>query len=161
MDAVLSAMEEANVIRDLKNHLPAHIFPVDTRYRILDRHGCIQPIGGWGDLYVDDQPTGRTARILVDGAVDYLEDSGRTVMNEGLFGRLYPDQAKVEEILLSYPGVTKAHAFISLVEKNFFWLTIDLETDGTVEKDALLAHIAAYEDQSLMPHKVIMDGAAV
>ena len=161
MDAVLCAMDEADVIHDLKNHLPAHIFPTDTRSKILDRHGRIQPIGGWGELYVDDQPTGRTARILVDGTVDYLENSGRTVMNEGLFGRLYPDQAKVEEILLAYPGITKAHAFISLVEKNMFWLTIDIETDGTVEKDALLAHIASFEDKSLMPHKVIMDGAEV
>ena len=133
----------------------------DTHNKIIDRHGRIQPIGGWGELYVDDQPTGRTARILTDGTVDYLENSGRTVMNEGLFGRLYPDQAKVEEILLSYPGITKAHAFISLVEKNMFWLTIDIETDGTVEKDALLAHIASFEDKSLMPHKVIMDGAEV
>ena len=161
MDAVLSAMEEANVIHDLKNHLPEHIFPVDTQNKILDRHGRIQPIGGWGELYVDDQPTGRTARILIDGNVDYLETSGRTVMNEGLFGRLYPDQAKVEEILQSYPGITKAAAYISLVEKNYFWLTINIETDGTVVKDALLAHLAAYEDKSLMPHKVIMDGVEV
>ena len=161
MDAVLCAMEDEDLIHDLKNHLPAHIFPVDTCNKILDRHGRIQPIGGWGELYVDDQSTGRTARILVDGTVDYLENSGRSVMNEGLFGRLYPDQAKVEEILLAYPGITKAHAFISLVEKNMFWLTIDIETDGTVVKDALLAHIASFEDKSLMPHKIIMDGAEV
>lgn len=161
MDAVLSAMEEVDVIKDLKNHLPAHIFPVDTKNKILDRQGRIQPIGGWGELYVDDEPTGRTARILVDGSVDYLETSGRTVMNEGLFGRLYPDQVKVEEILRAYPGVTKADAYISLVEKNYFWLTIDIETDGTVVKDDLLAHIASYGDKSLMPHKVIMDGVEV
>ena len=161
MDAVLSAMDGEDLVHDLKNHLPAHLFPADAHNKILDRHGRIQPIGGWGELYVDDQPTGRTARILTDGTVDYLENSGRTVMNEGLFGRLYPDQAKVEEILLSYPGIKKAHAFISLVEKNMFWLTIDIETDGTVVKDALLAHIAALGDKSLMPHKVIMDGAEV
>ena len=161
MDAVLSAMENAAVIHDLKAQLPANLYPAEGRYKILDRHGRIQPIGGWGDLYEDGEATGRTARILVDGTVDYLEDSGRTVMNEGLFGRLYPDQVKVEEILLAYPGITKAHAFISLVEKNFFWLTIDIETDGTVDKDALLAHFGTFGDKSLMPHKVIMDGAEV
>ena len=45
------------------------------------------------------------------------------------------------------PRYQKAHAFISLDEKNIFCLAIDIETDGTVVKDAL------------MPHKVIMDGA--
>lgn len=161
MDAILGAMAEEDVIGNLRTHLPAHLFPADTQNKILDRMGRVQPIGGWGELYVDGQPTGKTARILVDGAVDYLEASGRHVMNEGLFGRLYPDQVKLEEILRTCPGVMKADAYISLGEKNYFLLTVNVDTDGTVTKDSLLAHIAANGDKSLMPPKVIIDGAEV
>ena len=161
MDAILGAMAEEETIGNLRNHLPANLFPGDVQNKILDRKGRIQPIGGWGALYVDGLSTGKTARILPDGTIDYLEESGRTVMNEGLLGRLYPDQVKVEEILQAYPGVKKAEAYISLGEKNYFMLTINVETDGTVTKDALLAHIAAHGDQSMIPPKVIIDGTQV
>lgn len=161
MDAILGAMAEEETIGSLRNHLPAHLFPADAQKKILDRRGRIQPIGGWGELYVDGHPVGKTARILPDGTVDYLEASGRTVMNEGLLGRLYPDQVKVEEILRAYPGVTNADAYISLGEKNYFFLTINVKTDGTVTKDALLAHIASHGDQSIVPPKVIIDGIEV
>ena len=161
MDAILGAMAEEETIGSLRNHLPAHLFTADAQKKILDRRGRIQPIGGWGELYVDGHPVGKTARILPDGTVDYLEASGRTVMNEGLLGRLYPDQVKVEEILRAYPGVTNADAYISLGEKNYFFLTINVKTDGTVTKDALLAHIASHGDQSIVPPKVIIDGIEV
>lgn len=161
MDAILGAMAEEETIGSLRNHLPAHLFPADAQKKILDRRGRIQPVGGWGELYVDGHPVGKTARILPDGTVDYLEASGRTVMNEGLLGRLYPDQVKVEEILRAYPGITKADAYISLGEKNYFFLTINVETDGTVTKDTLLAHIASHGEQSIIPPKVIIDGIEV
>jgi hypothetical protein len=161
MDAILGAMVEEETIGSLRNHLPAQLFPADAQKKILDRRGRIQPIGGWGELYVDGHPVGKTARILPDGTVDYLEASGRTVMNEGLLGRLYPDQVKVEEILRAYPGVTNADAYISLGEQNYFFLTINVKTDGTVTKDALLAHIASHGDQSIVPPKVIIDGIEV
>lgn len=161
MDAILGAMAEEETIGDLRKHLPAHLFPADAQNQILDRMGRLQPVGGWGELYIDGQSTGKIARVLTDGAVDYLETSGRHVMNEGLLGRLYPDQVKLEQILRTCPGVTKADAYISLGEKNYFLLTANVDTDGTITKEALLAHIAANGDQSLMPPKVIMDGAEV
>ena len=161
MDAILGAMAEEEIIGKLRNHLPVHIFPADTQNKILDRKGRMQPIGGWGELYINGQSTGKTARILVDGTVDYLEVSGRHVMNEGLMGRLYPDQVKLEEITRTCPGVIKADAYISLGEKNYFLLTINVITDSSVTKESLLAHIAASGDQSLIPPKVIIDGVEV
>ena len=114
---------------------------------ILDEYYCKKPYGGWGSLYIQDyQPmfcqqvvenpykngvnvykTNRVARLLPDGSVDFLEESGRTVLTDGITGRKYYDLASLEKTLLAYPGVTYAEAYLNYSEqKNEMSLIVDL-----------------------------------
>ena len=75
---------------------------------VFDENCRKKPFGAWGELYVMDckpeqvldeitnpygpgklYDSGRTARILPDGSLDFLEQGGRTIMQEGLTGRQF------------------------------------------------------------------------
>ncbi len=58
--------------------------------------------------------TGREARIMPDGRLEFLEQGGRTVMREGLTGRRFLDLYKLEQALESAGGVTKGRGLCPL-----------------------------------------------
>ena len=116
---------------------------------ILDENYVKKPYGAWGSLYIQGyQPlfcqqvvenpyksgvniykTNRVARILPDGSVDFLENSGRTVVTEGNTGRIYYDLINLEYNLLAIPSVAYASAYLSYDEGiNTMLLHVDLQT---------------------------------
>ncbi|MBQ8062508.1 MAG: AMP-binding protein, partial [Clostridia bacterium] len=96
-EAVLVAMMTEPSTRCLKRHLPEDLFPAEGAPLILDKDGERKPFGAWGRLMQDGKDTGRVARVMPDGTLDYLEESGRTVMTEGHLGRRYYDLQELEE----------------------------------------------------------------
>ena len=58
---------------------------------------------GWSDKITNPYgpgmlyQTGREARIMPDGRLEFLEQGGRTVMREGLTGRKFLDLYKLEQ----------------------------------------------------------------
>jgi hypothetical protein len=156
MDAVLEAMLTADSLAELRKALPAELFPASGRARVLDRRGNLQPLGAWGTLVEDG--VDRTARILPDGTVDYLETSGRCVMVENMMGRIFPDLQKIEEILSRYPGVTSAEAFSSYWQDNNIALCADISCAEELNRDALKAYLAEKLDQGMIPQYLFKNG---
>ena len=62
--------------------------------------------------------TGREARIMPDGRLEFMEQGGRTEMREGLTGRKFLDLYKLEQTIESADGVTKAEAYVRYGEGN-------------------------------------------
>ena len=113
---------------------------------ILDESCRKQPFGAWGKLYIMDHPTlgwsdkitnpyglgmlyqtGREARIMPDGRLEFLEQGGRTVMREGLTGRRFLDLYKLEQVFSECEvGVTKAEAYVRYGEGNKLVLQADV-----------------------------------
>ena len=99
---------------------------------VLDEHFYKKPFGAWGRLYImDKEPmhyeetvrhpekrghilydTGITARILPDGRIDFLENSGRTVLTDGARGRRYYDLGALEKTLAPVEKVKGVHAYL-------------------------------------------------
>lgn len=99
---------------------------------VLDEQFYKKPFGAWGRLYImDKEPmhyeetvrhpekrghilydTGITARILPDGRIDFLENSGRTVLTDGARGRRYYDLGALEKTLAPVEKVKGVHAYL-------------------------------------------------
>ena len=99
---------------------------------MLDDHFYKKPFGAWGRLYIMDREpaacvdvvrhpeqrrhqlydTGVTARILPDGRIDFLENSGRTVLTDGAKGRRYYDLGALEKTLSPVEKVRGVHAYL-------------------------------------------------
>ena len=127
---------------------------------ILDSHYEKKPIGAWGTLYIKDVPpvenievindpwregklynTGITARILMDGRIDTLENSGRVVMTDGAKGRQYYDLGVLENALEDLSTVEKCHSYLVFdKEIREMKLVMDVETD----QDSFINHIRSY-----------------
>ncbi len=141
---------------------------------VLDDTCRKQPFGAWGNLYIMDYPTngwvdkitnpygagilyqtGRVARILPDGSIDFLENGGRCIMQEGVMGRNFLDLYRLEELLRGYEGVTDARAYISYGEDNKLYLTAELS--GKVEQDPekVQAYLAEKCEKALIPSKIL------
>ncbi len=103
---------------------------------VLDEGYHKKPFGAWGALFIMGHApegsteavnspygsgtlynTGETARILPDGSVDFLSQSGRTVLTDGAHGRRYFDLLETEERLLKYKGIEKAEAYLKYNKK--------------------------------------------
>ena len=104
---VLSMMTERDVSR-IRERIPQALLPGSVllngkAVRVVNDEQMEQPTGGWGhlmELGTDGwTDSGVIARILPDGSVDFLEESGRTIMIEGLRGRQFTDLAKLEKAL--------------------------------------------------------------
>jgi hypothetical protein len=93
----------------------------------------------------------RTARILLDGTVDYLEVSGRSIMVENMFGRNYPNLHKIEEILRGYPGVVGAQAFSCYWQDNTIALCADVATEGELDREGLCAYLNQNLEKGMVP----------
>jgi hypothetical protein len=156
MDAVLEAMLTETNLKDLRKALPEHLFPAVGTPGVLDRNGHLQPIGGWGMLMMDGET--RTARILPDGTVDYLEDSGRSVMLSTMYGRVFPNLQKIEEVLAAYPGVEAAEAFTCYWQDNNMNLCADIACTEELDKDALRAYLAEKLQTWMIPQHFFKNG---
>jgi hypothetical protein len=120
-----------------------------------------QPFGAWGELFVMDHPTngaidtianpygkgilyrtGRTARILPDGSLDFLENGGRCVLQESVRGRNFLNLFKLEEVLMTLPGVDKAVAGLRYGGNNQMLLAADLFCSKEAPDDSTIQDAA-------------------
>ena len=139
----------------------------DTQVKVyvLDEHYTKKPIGGWGRLYIHgyepdkvediiDYPykrgmqlydTGITARILPDGRIDFLENSGRMVLTDGSRGRRYYDLGILEKAVEQMPNVEKCHAYMVYdTGSGDMKLAMDIET----AKDSFINRIRSYTEEN-------------
>ena len=141
---------------------------------ILDENYNKKPYGAWGQLYImdckpnyyDDEienpygkgtlyNTNKIARILPDGSVDFLENSGRNVLTDGSKGRRYYDLAKLEKTLCEYDGIEHADSYLCYdPEINEMGLMIDIK--GTIHPDIekLKLFIEGRCEKLLVPKKI-------
>lgn len=56
--------------------------------------------------------TGVIARILPDGSIDFMENTGRTVLTDGAHGRRYFDLKKAEEVLKAREEISQADCYM-------------------------------------------------
>jgi acyl carrier protein len=149
LDAILEAMLTASKLSQLHDALPKTLFPAAGTPEIRDRYGRLQPIGAWGTL--TQNGVDRTARILLDGTVDYLETSGRGIMVENMFGRNFPNLHQIEEVLREYPGVDDAQAFSCYWQDNTIALCADVTTQAELDREALSAYLAQKLEKGMVP----------
>ena len=102
---------------------------------------------GPGMLY----QTGREARIMPDGRLEFLEQGGRTVMREGLTGRKFLDLYKLEQTLESADGVTKAEAYVRYGEGNKLVLQADVWGVSEADTERLRAYVREHCGEALVP----------
>lgn len=120
---------------------------------VFDENCRKKPFGAWGELYVRSTnrtrcldeiinpygpgklyDSGRTARILPDGSLDFLEQGGRTIMQEGvLTGRQFHDLYQIETALKQVPGVEEAAAYVRYADGNKLVLTAEVK--GTMDAE--------------------------
>jgi hypothetical protein len=148
----LKHIVEGGDVRNPQTYLPGEVFPAgDAGFVVRSRYGSLQPLGAWGTLYENGAATGRTARILPDGTVDYLEDSGRCVMVEGLMGRSFPNLQKLEDALNAYPGIRNARCCLTMTKKLFWSVTAAFESDAPVNREELNDYLKTRCEPGLMP----------
>ena len=140
---------------------------------VLDESCRKQPFGAWGKLYIMDHPTlgwsdkitnpygpgmlyqtGREARIMPDGRLEFLEQGGRTVMREGLTGRRFLDLYKLEQALASAGGVTKAEAYVRYGEGNKLVLQADVWGVSEADTERLKTYVRERCGEALVPEVI-------
>ena len=115
---------------------------------VLDSWFSKKPFGAWGRLYIlDKEPvecedtvkhpekrghllydTGLTARVLPDGRIDFLQNSGRTVLTDGSKGRRYYDLAALERTLSPVENVAGVHAYLTY-DPNINEMRLEMDVD--------------------------------
>ncbi len=167
MEAVLRGIIRTDSVNNLRSYLPKKhladgctvlIDGAEHIATVKNRYDDIQPIGGWGTLYLDGENTGKTARVLTDNTVDFLENSGRCVMQETLTGRHFVDLEKIENDLLGFPGVKSAEAYICYGENNKLVLTAEVTAENEAEISKLQEYLAAKGKESAQPVKMLVNG---
>ena len=144
----------------------------DTRVKAyVFNEGCRkQPFGAWGNLYIMDHPTtgwvdkitnpygkgvlyqtGRVARILPDGSLDFLENGGRTVMQESITGRNFLDLERLERVLLEYEGIGEANAYVRYAEGNKTILEAEICGSEEPDRSGLMAYLTENCEKALVP----------
>ena len=147
----------------------------DTKIKayVLDSSCQKKPFGGWGDLYIMDYPTkdfvdqmenpygdgtlyqtGYTARITPSGNVELLGDTGRTVMIEGLKGRMFVDLYQVEKVLCEYEGVTAAQAYTYYGEDNNIHVGVDIFGVTEETQENIKEYMAEHLKQEWIPERL-------
>mgnify|MGYP003913690073 CR=1 FL=1 len=147
----------------------------DTRVKayVFD-DGCRkQPFGAWGNLYIMNYPTtgwvdkitnpygegvlyqtGRVARILPDGELDFLENGGRTIMQEGITGRNFLDLDRLERILQEYEGIDEARAYVRYAEGNKLILEAEIRGGEDPDRGQLTAYLEENCEKTLIPSNI-------
>ncbi len=198
MERIVEAMLDEPSVRRLKKHLPDSIFPrhytikasmvnrtagfrlineaspdMMVKAYVLDESCRKQPYGGWGNLYILDQPTlgwkdkitspytkgilyqtGLTARILPDGSLDLLDQGGRTVQMEQLTGRHFVDLYALERLLVGFPGIHSADAYVRWGEEHKLVLAADVHCSHEPDSAALDEFLEKHWDTGLLPVEI-------
>lgn len=179
MDELLGACLEYDDIYQVRKHIPERLLTFtktvaaeklnslsgealtekcgDVSVSIVDRNSLVQPVGAWGTLCVDGEKTRKTARIMCDGEIDFLENSGRCVMFETLFGRSYPDLEKLERLSLDYEGVTSAAAYVRYGDDNQLHLTVDVEAEF-ISREQFKVYLEANAESFEIPTIILING---
>ena len=152
----------------------------NVKVYVLDENYLKKPFGAWGSLYIKShQPmfcqkvienpysegilyqTNRIARIMPDGTVDFLEESGRIVATEGIRGRRYFDLIKLEDTLRDYPGILDAAGYLKFdKETNEMKLCVDLRvsysSENSISEDAIREYVKEKCGELLVPAEINM-----
>ena len=202
MESLMDVMQEEQLVRRLKRHLPERLFPLHytitvqelnrasggqlvsaadgterVKVYVLDENCRKKPFGAWGELYVMNKKpensldeitnpygpgmlyqTGRIARILPDGSLDFLEQGGRIIMQEGLTGRHFHDLHRLETVLRQVPGVEEASAYVRYAEGNKLVLTAEVKGSMGQDADALKAYVEAQCGKAHVPGEIFCNG---
>ncbi len=169
-EAVLRGIIRIDSVKNIRSYIPKkHL--VDELSVVLDgsehtvtiknRYDDIQPVGGWGQLYVDGENTGRIARVLTDNIVDYIENSGRCIMQETLAGRNFVDLEKIEKELGEYAGVNSVEAYICYGENNKLVLTAELNAENAVDNNRLKEYAEEKSKAFAQPFCLLVNGEKI
>lgn len=152
-------------ILDLQEEdLPIKVYVLDDEYNK-------KPYGAYGKLYImDHKPdyydeeiqnpygvgklyrTNKVARILQDGSVDFLQNSGKVVLTDGIHGRKYYDLEKLNCTLLEYDGIQYADSYL-YYDKNIneMSLAVDIKLGYNIDIDELKYYIEERCSKMLVP----------
>ena len=140
-------------------------------------HTCRkQPYGAWGDLYImDTEPeevvdqitnpygqgrlyqTRHTARILPDGSIDLLEESGRVVVKVDLVGYHYIDLHELEKYLCAYEGIESAKAYTSYIGKPEFAINVEIKGEDTLNEEEIREYLSNKYEACVMPDQISIE----
>ena len=78
---------------------------------------------------------------MIDGRIDFLENSGRVVLTDGSKGRKYYDLGTLEHALEELPTIEKCHSFLEF-DQNIreMRLVMNVETD----QDSFINRLRSY-----------------
>ncbi len=120
-----------------------------VRVYVLDESYSKKPLGAWGPVYIMNyEPkdytealqypygegalygTGLIGRIMPDGTLDFLHETGRMVLTDGIRGRQYHDLKAAEESLLALDGITSASCYMTYdPSMNEMSMTAEIKAD--------------------------------
>lgn len=142
---------------------------------ILDEAYHRKPIGAWGTLYLVGKDlekhgfskvnlkqgtiydSGIVARVLPDGTLDFLEESGRLVLTDGSQGRHYYDLRAVEAALTGWKSVSCAEAYLYYdKEIHEMSLAVELETERKLDVEELKEYLSDTCGTMLVPKIMTM-----
>ena len=154
---------------------------VDTKYAkemlgvyILDQRYLKKPFGAWGELFIMDTPTngakdsvtypygdgilydtGIVARILPDGDVDFLENSGRTILWESKKGNFFPNLKKIEEALETVDGVEKAESWLGFYEEATMKISAEITCREEIDEALLQNAVKEQVGEDFIPTVIL------
>lgn len=163
----LNAEAGTPLLAGLPDSEPVKLYVLDEGYKK-------KPYGAWGTLYIMEHApeqyvntiensyspgtlydTNRIARILPDGTVDFLENSGRIVLTEGMRGRTYYDLKKLENALDDYEGITEAQAYLCYdKQKNGMSLYAQVQAKTDLNIEAVKAYVKDVCGETLVPNGI-------
>ena len=162
LEAVICGILKTDNVNNLRSYLPKELLAENKEINgdsatIVNRYGDTQPIGGWGKLLLNQKETGRTARITAENTIDYLEDSGRTIMQESLTGRNYIDLHKVEQDIASLlPETGQCEAYITYGKNNKLVLTARITAEKELDNiEEVKEILSKYCIKSQQPYEVV------
>ncbi len=173
LEAVVNGMTKSDYVSDIKSYIPKEYLVSekmvhtadgkDVIVTIKDRYGDVQPLGGWGRLFIDDVDTEKIARLTPDGIIDYIEDSGRTVMQESITGRHFVDLNKVEQDVKAIAEIDcEVQAYIKYGENNKLMLVADILTNKEINnKEDIRETVAAHCKKSHQPTECIFKKVSI
>ena len=141
-EAVLTGFISTDSASEIYGYIPSEYMvgektvSIDGAVRkvtIKNRLGECQPVFAWGTLYIDGKATDKIARMLKDGSIEFIENCGRTIMQETLTGRCYVDLDLMENTFKSYKGVLNANAYIAYGENNKFVITAEVTAENIAD----------------------------
>ena len=124
-------------------------------YEPVENKGVLQYPYGVGALYI----TGLIGRIMPDGTVDFMENSGRVVLTEGAGGRKYHDLVAFESYLNSKEEIDNAVGYLSYnIDKNEMDIAVDISSSADIDIETLCTEVGEKCNEVLLPKFVNIIG---